>query len=108
MSSPTQKIAAIAFGFIVVLFLLFASGGMSAPTVSGDMAVTHLVSEHGWIWVVPTLLIFGLGFLLAWVVFDTDAELPERRKTMSDQAMASTQANACYWERADDPHHAIS
>jgi fatty acid desaturase len=109
MRSPTQKVVAITFGVIVVLFLLFASGGMSAPTVSGDMAVTRLVSEHSWIWIVPTLLIFGLGFLLAWVVFGPYAVIQERRKTTSDRTMAaSTQANVCYWERADDPYHAMS
>lgn len=107
MHSPTLKIFAIALSLVVVLFLLFASGGMSAPTVSGDMAVTSMLSDYGWIWFVPTLLIFGLGFLLAWVVLGTDDVAQERRIRTPDEVLGGAiQANVCYWERFDDPYQA--
>lgn len=105
MHSPTLKLLAIVLSIVVVMFLLFASGAMSAPTVSGDMAVTSVLSDHAWIWIVPTLLIFGLGFLLAWVVLGTDTVAQERRIRTPDAEMGgAVQANVCYWERIDDPY----
>lgn len=68
MTAPIQKIFAVAIGVLIVLFLLFDGAGMTAATVNGDMAVTQALSENAWLWVVPSFMIFGVGFLLAWVV----------------------------------------
>lgn len=91
MNLSIQKIFATVVGVIVVLFLLFDGGGMTAATVSGDMAVTHALSEYGWIWIVPTLLIFGLGFLLAWIVLGKEGAPPSARNARSHEALSTRQ-----------------
>lgn len=68
MTAPIQKIFAVAIGILIVLFLLFDGAGMIAATVNDDMAVTQALSENVWLWLVPSFMIFGVGFLLAWVV----------------------------------------
>lgn len=68
MSTPLQKMLAIAIGILMVLFLIFDGAGMSATTVNGDMVVTQALSNNTWLWLVPSFVIFGGGFLLAWVV----------------------------------------
>jgi len=109
MAASIQKTFLIAISVIVVLFLLFDGGSMTATTVAGDMANTQRLSTHNWIWVVPTLLIFGLGFLLAWIILGKDEAAPKARDMRSRVAMGRVvPGNACYWERNDDPHHISS
>lgn len=104
MNASIQKTFVIAISITVVLFLLFDGGSLTATTVSGDMANTDLLSAHTWIWIVPTLLIFGLGFLLAWILLRNE----ETVSSESDVRSRVVQGNACYWERADDPRHVHS
>jgi len=109
MATSIQKTFVIAFSVIVMLFLLFDGGSMIATTVAGDMANTNMFSSHNWLWIVPTLLIFGLGFLLAWIILGKDEAAPKARDMRSHAAMGRVvQGNACYWERNDDPHHVSS
>jgi len=103
MNTTIQKIFVIAMGIIVVLFLLLDGGAMTEAAVSADGARIG----HGLIWIIPTLLIFGFGFLLAWVVLGKDEVSHAARNAMSDEAMeGSSQGNACYWERLDDSRQA--
>ena len=90
MTAPIQKIFAVAIGVLILLFLLFDGAGMTATTVSGDMAVTQALSENAWLWLVPSFMIFGVGFLLAWVVLGKEVPKfnlkPMRRITRSREA----------------------
>ena len=63
MNTITQKIVAITFGAVVVFFLLSNGGELIKPAVGSDSVANN------WLWIVPTLLIFGLGFLLAALMF---------------------------------------
>lgn len=107
MSASIQKTVIIAISVAVALFLLFDGGSITATTVSGDMAITNLLIAHTWIWMVPTLLIFGLGFLLAWIILERDAAPQQMHNALSEEKRGGAiQSNACYWERIDDPRHA--
>lgn len=109
MTANLQKTFLIAISVIVMLFLLLDGGSMIATTVAGDMANTNLFNSHNWIWVVPTLLIFGLGFLLAWILFGQDEDVSNAHDMRSPAAKGRVaQDNTCYWERIDDPHHVNS
>lgn len=106
MTASLQKTFVIAISVIVMLFLLFDGGSMIATTVAGDMANTNLFTSHTWIWVLPTLLIFGLGFLLAWILFGKDDDVSNVHDMRIHAAKGRVvQDSACYWERIDDPHH---
>ena len=108
MNTSIQKTFVVVVSVIVVLFLLFDGGGMSATTAAGDVAVTNGLSEHSWVWIVPTLMIFGLGFLLAWIVLGKE-DMPAQERPAPDKVMdGSIQLNACYWERMEDRRHANS
>lgn len=72
MNISIRQIFAVTVSVAVVLFLLFEAGAMTATNVSGDMAISNVLSENRWIWVVPTLMIFGLGFLLGWLLIVED------------------------------------
>lgn len=72
MNIGIRQIFAVTLSVAVVLFLLFGAGAMSATNVSGDMAISNVLGGNHWIWVIPTLLIFGLGFLLAWLLIVED------------------------------------
>jgi hypothetical protein len=72
MNISIRQIFAVTVSVAVVLFLLFQAGAMTATSVSGDMAISNVLSENHWIWVIPTLLIFGLGFLLGWLLIVED------------------------------------
>lgn len=78
------KIFVNAISVIVVLFLLFNGGSMTATTVGGDMAVTSLLSTHSWIWIAPTLLIFGFGFMLAWIALGSDEVANKARNALRE------------------------
>lgn len=65
MTESTQRSLVVAFGIIVVLFLLLDGG-----TLAGALAdKAGPMSAATWLWVAPTLLIFGLGFVVGWMVF---------------------------------------
>lgn len=108
MNTSIQKTFVVVVSVIVVLFLLFDGGGMSATTAAGDVAVTNGLSEHSWVWVVPTLMIFGLGFLLAWVVLGKEDTSPNERPASDEITDGNIQMNTCYWERLEDRRHANS
>lgn len=67
MNATNKKTLVIAFAVVVVLLLLFGGGTMMA-TLSGGMMGNGMMGGIGWMWI-PTLLILGLGALLAWVIF---------------------------------------
>lgn len=103
MTTSMHKTFVIAISVIVVLFLLFDGGSMSATSVAGDLAITNRLGAHSWIWIVPTLMIFGLGFLLAWIIIGKDEVTPQARDVRSHAAKErALQGNACNWERLDD------
>lgn len=72
MNATLQKTLVIAVGVIVVLFLLLDGGAMAEATISTGIAANPASVGSSWIWIIPTLLIFGLGFLLAWFLFGVD------------------------------------
>lgn len=107
MSTTVQKFLIIVIGIMVVLFLLLDGGAMTEAAISAGMAADGARIGHSLIWLIPTLLIFGLGFLLAWIVLGKDEASHAARNAMSDEAMeGSSQGNARYWERPDDPRQA--
>ena len=73
MNATLQKTLVIAVGVIVVLFLLLDGGAMAEATINTSVAANSASVGSSWIWIIPTLLIFGLGFLLAWFLFGVDA-----------------------------------
>ena len=68
MNATTKTALVIAFAVVVVLLLLFGGGTMTGTTMSGGMMGSGTMGGIGWMWI-PTLLILGLGVLLAWVIF---------------------------------------
>ena len=67
--NETNKVALIiAFAIVIVLLLLLGGGMMTGATLSGGMMGNGAMGGIGWMWI-PTLLILGLGVLLAWIVF---------------------------------------
>jgi len=94
MNATVQKIFVITIGVIVVFFLLFDGGAITEATVRGDLTANGAIIGQSWIWVTPTLLIFGLGFLVAWLVLGEDEVPQTERNAMSEQVMdASSQSN---------------
>ena len=89
MNPTFQKYFIIAAGVIVVLFLLLDGGAMTEATISNGIAANPSSITHSWVWIIPTLLIFGLGFLLAWFIFGLDdastsrESMPDRRINLS-------------------------
>lgn len=107
MNTTVQKFFIIVIGIMVVLFLLLDGGAMTEAAISAGMASDGARIGHSLIWLIPTLLIFGLGFLLAWIVLGKDEASNTARNAMPDEAMeGSSQDTACYWERLDDPRQA--
>lgn len=84
MNPTLQKVFVIAVGIVVVLFLLLDGGAMTEATISSGIAADPASMSHSWIWIIPTLLIFGLGFLLAWFIFGLD-DASSSRKSMPDR-----------------------
>lgn len=72
MNSTVEKIFTIAIGVVIVLFLLLDGGSMTEATIRSGAAASDLNPGRSWVWVIPTLLIFGMGFLLAWLVLGKD------------------------------------
>lgn len=72
MNSTVEKIFTIAIGVVIVLFLLLDGGAMTEATIRTAVVENGAALRHTWIWVIPTLLIFGMGFLLAWLVLGKD------------------------------------
>jgi len=68
MNAANKTAIVVAFGVVVVLLLLFGGGTMTGATLSGGMMGNGVMGGIGWMWI-PTLLILGLGALLAWVIF---------------------------------------
>ena len=68
MNATNEKTLVIAFAVVIVLLLLFGGGTMTGATLSGGMMGNGMMGGIGWMWI-PTLLILGLGALLAWVIF---------------------------------------
>ncbi len=68
MNATTKTAIVIAFAIAVVLLLLFGGGAMTGATLSGGMMGNGGMGGIGWMWI-PTLLMLGLGVLLAWAIF---------------------------------------
>ncbi len=68
MNETNKTALVIAFAIAVVLLLLFGGGTMTGATLSGGMMGNGAMGGIGWMWI-PTLLMLGLGVLLAWVIF---------------------------------------
>ena len=54
----------IAFGVVVVLFMLFGGGAMTGGMMNGGMNGSGWMAERSWMWT-PALLALSLG----WVIF---------------------------------------
>lgn len=87
MHATLQKIFVIAIGVIAVFFLLFDGGAVTDATIRGDLTANVAGIGQSWIWITPTLLIFGLGFLVAWLVLGEDEVSQTERNAMSDEVM---------------------
>ncbi len=68
MNSTNKTSLVIAFAIAVVLLLLLGGGTMTGATLSGGMMGNGAMGGIGWMWI-PTLLVLGLGALLAWAIF---------------------------------------
>lgn len=77
----SQKSLPLIFGITLVLFLLLDGGALSEALVSRGTA-KHF---SNWLWVAPTLLIFAIGFVLAWLIFGAKAP-PSRRSPAKGDA----------------------
>ena len=58
----------IAFGVVVVLFMLFGGGAMTGGIMNGGMNGSGWMIERNWMWT-PAFLALGLGIVLGWVIF---------------------------------------
>ena len=68
MNVTNKTGSVIAFGIVVVLFLLFGAGAMTGTTMTGGMMGTGNMGGISWMWL-PTVLILGVGILLGWAIF---------------------------------------
>ncbi len=68
MNETNKTSIVIAFVVAVALLLLLGGGAMTGTTMSGGMMGSGTMGGIGWMWI-PTLLVLGLGVLLARVVF---------------------------------------
>lgn len=94
MHATLQKIFVIAIGVIAVFFLLFDGGAVTDATIRGDLTANVAGIGQSWIWITPTLLIFGLGFLVAWLVLGEDDIPQAKRNAMSEEPLdTSNQVN---------------
>lgn len=87
MNSSLEKVFVISIGVIIVLFLLLDGGAMTEATFNGGIESNGAGIGQSWIWIIPTLLIFGLGFLLAWIVLGKDEASQTERDPISDQSI---------------------
>ena len=69
MNASTKTALVIAFAIVVVLLLLFGGGTMTGATMSGGIMGNGAMGGISWMWI-PMVLIFGLGVLLVWAIFD--------------------------------------
>ena len=100
MNSTVEKIFTIAIGVVIVLFLLLDGGSMTEATIRSGVAANDINPGRSWVWVIPTLLIFGMGFLLAWLVLGKD-ELPSADERELPKPNATTPGtNRRFWPRA--------
>ncbi len=68
MNVTNKTGSVIAFGLVVVLFLLFGAGAMTGTTMTGGMTGTGNMGGISWMWL-PTVLTLGIGILLGWAIF---------------------------------------
>lgn len=74
MNETNKTAFVIAFAVVVALLLLFGGGMMTGTTMSGGMMGNGgMIGGEGmggisWMWI-PTVLVLGLGVLLAWLIF---------------------------------------
>jgi len=68
MNVTNKTGSVIAFGIVVVLFLLFGAGAMTGTTMTGGMMGTGYMGGISWMWL-PTVLTLGVGILLGWAIF---------------------------------------
>lgn len=107
MNVTIQKIFTISISVIVVLFLLLDGGAMTHEAISHGIAENGGMNGRSLIWLLPTVLIFGFGFAVAWLVLGKDEETQPERNELSDEVMeALSHDKACYWGKYDDPRHA--
>lgn len=87
MNAALQKIFVISIAVIVVFFLLFDGGAITEAAIRGDLTTSGARTGQSWIWIMPTLLIFGLGFLVAWLVLGEDEAPQKERHVMSEETV---------------------
>ncbi len=69
MSSTGKITLVVAFGVVVLLFLLFTGGIATGAMMSGGMMGSGMMmGGMSWMWV-PTLLTLGLGVLIGWAIW---------------------------------------
>ncbi|MCC6208304.1 MAG: hypothetical protein IT488_09145 [Gammaproteobacteria bacterium] len=64
MTATNKTALVIAFAVVLALLLLLGGGAMTGTTMSGGMMGSGTMGGIGWMWI-PTLLVLGLGVLLA-------------------------------------------
>ena len=90
MNTNLQKFFVIAIGALVALFLMVDGAAVAEATLNSGVVENPTGISQSWIWIIPTLLIFGLGFLLSWFVFGVEdasrwrESMPDRRSNLSD------------------------
>ena len=81
MNTTTKTALVIAFVIVVALLLLFGGEAMIGAMQSGGMMGNGMMGGIiGWMWI-PTLLILGLGVLLAWAIFGRRSDGPKKSTT---------------------------
>lgn len=100
MNSTVEKIFTIAIGVVIVLFLLLDGGSMTEATIRSGAAASDLSPGRSWVWVIPTLLIFGMGFLLAWLVLGKDeSPTAEDEQELPKPSAAPQGTDRRFWPR---------
>jgi len=100
MNSTVEKIFTIAIGVVIVLFLLLDGGSMTEATIRSGAAASDLSPGRSWVWVIPTLLIFGMGFLLAWLVLGKDDIPTDDERELPKPSATPAGTDRRFWPRA--------
>ena len=64
MTATNKTALVIAFAVVLALLLFLGGGAMTGTTISVGMMWSGTMGGIGWMWI-PTLLVLGLGVLLA-------------------------------------------
>ena len=68
MNTKTNTLLVIAFGVVVVLFLLFGGGAMTGGMMNGGMNGRGWMGDRSWMWF-PAIFTLVIGIALGWLIF---------------------------------------